>query len=129
MGKLYTVATPRNIIGMADIVGPLTTPSEMKFNDVLEMVRLGYEIYQVNPYNYSEKIKVTISNINDIKFKSSISMALSQRKLNREIQEMGKPIVVETVKKVKETKKKETEENNQTTNDPEKIIKPDGFTK
>ena len=137
MRKLYIVTTPKKILGMADIVGPLTTPSEIKFTDVLQMVRLGYNIYQVNPYDHSEKIKVTITNINDIEFKNSISKALSQRKLNREIQEMDKPVVVDVVTKAPKQKEPEEEvvvketvkEKKKQNNDQEKILKPDAFTK
>ena len=135
MSKLYTITTPKKIIGMADIMGPLTTPSEIEFNNVLEMVRLGYDIYQVNPYDHNEKIKVTLSNINNIKFKSSISMAFSQRKLNREIQEIDKPIIVDVKKK--DNKQKETVEINKKTKDEhidktveaQTIVKPDNFSK
>ena len=134
MSKLYIVTTPKTIIGMSDIMGPLTTPSEIEFAAVLEMVRLGYDIYQVNPYDYNEKIKVTLSNIHNIKFKSSISMAFSQRKLNREIQEMDKPIMVDVL--TKEQKEKETVEMSKDRKEkknkevePEKIVKPDDFSK
>lgn len=146
MEKLYIVTSTKNIIGMDNIQGPLTTPVNMKFNNVLEMVRRGYEVYQVNPFNHSEKVKVTISNINNISFKISRSAATAQKKLNEEIQEMSKPMVVDVV--VKETKKevdevikqKEKTENknfkqneNKKENKPEveqeKLNKPDEFSK
>ena len=144
MNKLYVITTPKNIIGMDDIQGPLTTPTPMKFNNVLEMVRRGYEIYQVNPYNHSEKVKVTISNINNISFKISRSAAMSQKKLNREIQEMNKAMVVDVV--VKENKniinekpeninikqnenKKENKSGVKSEPTQEKLTKPDEFRK
>ena len=146
MEKLYIVTSTKNIIGMDNIQGPLTTPVNMKFNNVLEMVRRGYEVYQVNPFNHSEKVKVTISNINNISFKISRSAATAQKKLNEEIQEMSKPMVVDVV--VKETKKevdevikqKEKTENknfkqnenkkeNKPEVDQEKLNKPDEFSK
>ena len=143
MEKLYTVTTPATIIGMDDIMGPLTTPSKMNFADVLDMVRRGYEIYQVNPYDNSEKIRVNISNINSIKFKTSISDATIQRKLNREIQEMNKSMLVDVVSKEtkvesvdnnvekpeKDYTKNKQNENKKNSDTAEKITKPDSFTK
>ena len=65
MINLYTVDTPREIIGM-NINGPLTTPTPMEYHNVLKMVKAGYTVYQHNPFNLNEKVKVTIRNINNI---------------------------------------------------------------
>lgn len=139
MDKLYIVKSQKTIIGMHDIMGPLTTPSKMKFSNVLEMVRKGYDIYQVNPYNTTEMVKVTISNINDINFSISRSTAASQKKLNREFQEMDKPIIVDVVSKEnkpinntkenKEDQKNKQNDNKKSSDTNEKISKPDDFTK
>lgn len=132
MEKLYIVTSRKNIIGMDDIQGPLTTPTIMKFNDVLEMVRKGYGIYQVNPYNHDEKVKVTISNINNIKFKTTRSSNTIQRKLNREIQEMNKPVFIDVVskgKKVSEEKKQNKQNETEVKNTIEKLEKADEFSK
>lgn len=143
MEKLYTVASAKPICGMGGIQGPLTTPSKIKFNDVLEMVRKGYEIYQVNPVDHSEKVRVSISNINDIVFKNTRSATTMQRKLNREIQNLNKPMyvdvvkkdtksVVETEKKTENKQQKETNKNKEKENENvsvEKVNTPDAFTK
>ena len=141
MVKLYTVDTPKVIIGMYDIQGPLTTPSKMEFANVLEMVRRGYKIYQVNPYDYNEKVRVTVSNINSIKFKTTRAANVAQRKLNQEIQDMDKPMMVDVVSKDKETTEniKSTEKDHGKNNkhnegknvnklpEGEKITTPDNF--
>jgi hypothetical protein len=127
---------------MDGIQGPLTTPTKFKFGDVLEMVRMGYKIYQVNPYDHNEKVRVTVTNINDIKFKTTRSKSCVQRKLNREIQEMNKPILVDVITKeskttdnktakenVKQNKHNDFKSNDDVSTDAEKIDKPDDFTK
>lgn len=139
MEKLYVVESPRTIIGMGDIQGPLTSPSKMEFANVLEMVRRGYKIFQVNPYDHSEKVRVTVSNINNIKFKVTRSKSCTQRKLNREIQEMNKPILVDVVSKdtkVNENKNankdqgKQNKQNDVKVNvEVEKVDQADDFTK
>ena len=143
MDKLYTVASTKPIYGMGKIQGPLTTPSKIDFADVLEMVRKGYDIYQVNPVDHSEKVKVTISNINNITFKNTRSTTTLQRKLNREIQELNKPMIVDVVSKdtksvefvetkVDNKQQKDSNKNKQNENkkdNVEKISTPDTFTK
>ena len=113
MTNLYTVESNREILGLGGIYGPLSEPTAIPYNDVLQMVRLGYKIYQVNPKDPTEKVKVTIKNINTIRFSNSRAMAVNKRKLNREIQEMGKPIMADvvrnnTAKKAEPPKKEET---------------------
>lgn len=136
MDKLYIVSTPKAIIGMDGMQGPLTTPTKMKFADVLEMVRKGYVIYEVNPHNHNEKVKVTVNNIHNIKFKTSRSMGAIQRKLNRELQEMEKEMIVDVVNKDKketDTKPVAKEQKKQNENKPdvqvEAVMAPDNFRK
>ena len=134
MAKLYTVASSKPIIGLG-IYGPLSTPTPMVYNDVLEMVTHKYDVYEVNPADYTEKVKVTISNINTITFKNSRAVSLRNRKRNREIQEMSKPVVVSTVKteteqvvvtKQNDKNKKEDNKNNKS---EVKVSTPDAFKK
>ena len=99
MDKLYTVTTPGPIPGLDNIVGPLTTPMRLSKINVLEMLKNNYEVYEHNPSNKTEKVRVTRYNINSIKFNSNRAVSTSKRKLNRSIQEMSKPVMVEPVKK------------------------------
>lgn len=105
MKKIYVVDDNKTIIGMDNIVGPLTTPSSMNFIDVLEMVKRGYNIYQVNPYNHSERVKVTLNNIHSVTFKSGRSAATTQKMLNRSIQAMEKGMIINVVEHADTTAK------------------------
>lgn len=91
MTKLYTVKTPKPIPCMGDIQGPMTEPTSMKFDDVLSMLCMGYEIYQHNPNKLSEKVLVTKQNIENIKFPTSKAKAISEKKDFKEMQILNKP--------------------------------------
>ena len=105
------------------------------------MSEVGYVIYKHNPHDLKEKVRVTTSNINNIRFKNTREAATSQRLLNRSIQEMDKPLVTEVVKKevkhhvVEEMDPKELEpvdvvtKNKKETNKEVKVDKPDAFKK
>ena len=87
--KFYTINSPREIYGMDGIVGPMTTPTALSFEDVLCMVRKGYEVYEHNPHELSEKVRVNIDNINNIKFSLSRPEAIIKKKLNKEMIELS----------------------------------------
>ena len=136
MLKKYTVETAGPIPCLDNIVGPLTTPTVMDHGSVLKMLNKGYVIYQHNPLNLSEKVRVTKKNISSIKFGAS-KKAVEQRNLNKEIQAMSKPIVkVEPVKPAVVEKKEEKNDNHKKDNKgpvikedkKEKVSSPDDFT-
>ena len=110
MKELYTIASARPIESLGGIQGPLSTPTQLKFNDVLAMVRKGYVIYKHNPHDLTEKVRLNMKNINNISFKRTRAEATSQRLLNRSIQEMDKPIVTKDEVTKKVTKPREVEE-------------------
>lgn len=91
MEKLYTVKTPKPIPCMGNIQGPMTEPTSMKFDDVLSMLCMGYEIYQHNPNKLSEKVLVTKQNIGNITFPTSKAKAISDKKDFKEMQLLNKP--------------------------------------
>ena len=129
MKKLYIVETRQPIYGLDGIVGPLTTPTEISFKNVLEMVNRGYIIYQVNPYDVNEKIRVTKSNINTIRFTVSRSRAALQQKQNRENLELIKPLNFSNQESTVEERVVVKENNAKNNNVDKKVTKPDKFTK
>lgn len=91
MRKLYTVMSAKEIPCMGGIQGPMTEPVPMKFDDVLEMVCRGYEIYQHNPHKLSEKKLVTKRNIGNIHFETSKAAAISEKETIKELQTLNRP--------------------------------------
>lgn len=137
MNKLYTVASIAPIVGLSDIMGPLRTPTKMEFHDVLTMVKRGYVIFEHNPVDPIEKVRVDQDNINSITFKNTRASALERHALNKAMIEDATPVYVEPI--VKEKKKEEKRESKkeekleiEDTKDPtkkaEKVSSPDDFT-
>lgn len=122
MRKLYTVATPKEIPCMGGIQGPMTEPVSMKFDDVLEMVCRGYEVYQHNPHKLSEKKLVTKRNIDNITFETSKAEAISEKAVIKEMQTLNKPM-----KDL--AKKKKPEQKDPVVPPVEKVDTPDVFEK
>lgn len=52
------------------INGPITTPVAMDVRSIVNMLNRGItEIYEINPYNVNEKIKITRQNCGTVNFK------------------------------------------------------------
>ena len=115
--KLYTVQSTGVIPGLG-INGPLTTPTKMEFLHVLDMVKKHYVVYEHNPSDTTEKVRVTINNINSIKFNSTRLAAVNRRNLNEEVQAMDKAMNVAVVNKNDHKKEK-----------PEPLKAPENKTK
>ena len=137
MNGFYTVESSKPIDCLGGIQGPLTTPVRLSFRDALQLVSKGLVVYKHNPYDLTEKVRVTRSNINTIKFNRTREQATSQRLLNRSIQELDTPLVVDVVKKEVKVEEPVIEvknisvftKNKKETNKEQKVSKPDSFTK
>ena len=146
--RLYTIGTASPIEALGNIVGPLTVPTKIDHNSIVKMLKNGYVIYQHNPYDLTEKVRVTKMNINTIKFTKTRSAATAQRMLNRSVQNADKGIIVANLKKedavrpnqqviVDNSGKKDDKNNNKHEEKKdapkkdvqEKVTAPDGFTK
>lgn len=88
--KQYIILTAKRIKCLKNITGPVTSPVELSLLDVLELVESGFDVYEVNPYNKKERVKVTPYNYNSITFKTTLSDMIARKKLNREIQNIDK---------------------------------------
>ena len=128
MKKLYTVNTVKNIPGLG-ISGPLTTPMKMEFHHVLDMVKNGYKVYEHNPQDLTEKVLVTMQNINTIEFKNSRATAMNRRELNQSLIDDSKPMVINKITKTKKVES-EPKEKEEVKDEPkkEKVSKPDEFS-
>lgn len=138
--RLYTVADGRIVPGLG-IKGPITTPTEMEITDVLKMVTSKYEVYQHNPYNNNEKVRVTLTNLRSIEF--SMADGLKAVKATEKKNKEKKDYTVEVVHKDQNNndnnyngKKKDKhnkgryEDNNQAVDErEERVNKPDAFEK
>jgi hypothetical protein len=144
--KLYTIDGTKEIPCLNNICGPVTEPVPLSREDVIDLLKRGFSVYQVNPHDKTEKVLVTRSNINSVVFKSTRAGATSKRLLNREIQKMSAPVTVDVVHKNQSTKVEEKTEKKSETNtssetkknnkqsasantEDSKVTTPDNFSK
>ena len=104
--NLYTVLDARVIDCLGGICGPIQHPTEMAESDVITMVRNGFTVYQHNPHNLREKVKVTRTNFNSIVFKTTRYDGYKSRCLNTELRNEAKKVSAPAPKKDKDNKKK-----------------------
>lgn len=111
--NLYTVLDARPIGCLGGITGPIQHPTAIAVDDVVSLVRDGFTVYQHNPHNPHERVRVTRNNFNSIVFKTTRYDGYKARALNREINEMRakeeKKVSAPSPKKDKENKKKESD--------------------
>jgi hypothetical protein len=107
--NLYTVLDPRVISCLGGITGPIQHPTPIAVDDVVSLVRDGFTVYQHNPHNPHEKVKVTRNNFNSIVFKTTRCDGYKARALNNELRKEALKVSAPTPKKEKESKKKESE--------------------
>ncbi len=105
---LYTVLDPRPIECLGGICGPIQHPTEISESDIILMIRDGFTIYQHNPHNLREKVKVTRLNFNSITFKTSRYDGFKTRALNKEVRSEDKKVSAPAPRK-EEKKKKGTD--------------------
>lgn len=111
--NLYTIKDARVISCLGGITGPIQHPTEMKPEDVITLVRNGFTVFQHNPHNLREKVKVTRNNFNTITFKTSQVDGYLARALNRELRNEAKKVSApapEPKKESKENKKEKSKE-------------------
>lgn len=104
--NLYTVLDARVIDCLGGICGPIQHPIEIAESDVITMVRNGFTVYQHNPHNLREKVKVTRLNFNSIVFKTTRYDGYKSRSLNTELRNEAKKVSAPAPKKDKDNKKK-----------------------
>lgn len=114
--NLYTVKDARVIDCLGGISGPIQHPTEIAESDVITLVRCGFTVYQHNPHNLREKVKVTRTNFNSIVFKTTRYDGYKSRSLNTELRNEAK---VASAPAPKKDKKKSSNE------DPKvEVVKP-----
>lgn len=122
MARKFTVASQGTVLGLG-ISGPITTPVVLDPKNVLKMVKKGMVIYEHNPYNTAEKVKMTVYNINTNKF--DMAAGLKAKSDNEAAIQKAQGMVIG----VAHREAAEKENNNKKNNKDSKITKPDNFEK
>lgn len=104
--NLYTVLDARVINCLGGITGPIQHPTEMDLNDVICLVRDGFTVFQHNPHNLREKVKVTRTNFGSIVFKTTRYEGIKLRALNTEMRNEAKKVSAPAPNKKEQKKEK-----------------------
>lgn len=116
--NLYTVKDARVIDCLGGICGPIQHPTEIAESDIITLVRCGFTVYQHNPHNLREKVKVTRTNFNSIVFKTTRYDGYKSRSLNTELRNEAKVASAPAPKKDEKKSSKEKE------NPKVEVVKP-----
>lgn len=126
--KMYIITTAKEIPCLGGITGPITTPVKLELSELIWLLNNGFTVYQCNPFDSNERVKVDRMNMHSITFTRNRAIVTLEQMENLKVQEMSKP--VEVVKKdnkqnntpspeVKDDKKK----------DSNKVLEADTFQK
>lgn len=113
---LFTIHSPGKIQELHNISGPVLTPVELSDAAVVALVRRGAIVYAHNPYDTTEKIKLTYKNMTTFNFRRTREQII---KKNAKVVEKGKssttPSVVVNEQNNQSNKKEKKENGNKNT--------------
>lgn len=101
----YIILDNREIPLYGGVCGPLSTPISIDKRTLIDLLQDGYTIYQVNPYDKNDKVKVTLDNYSNILFKRKRASVTSDRLVVRSVQDISNRVT-------KESNKDKQKENN-----------------
>ena len=61
--KLVTIESIGKIHSLGGLNGPITTPTKIKIETIIELINSGKVVYEVNPTNLKDKIRLTRLNV------------------------------------------------------------------
>ena len=131
--KLITIATKGSLSELGGILGPVILPEYVEISKVTALVCNRKKVYEVNPNNHSEKILLTIQNVNrdnfppaPIKVKANVGPApIPSQTMARTPEDVS----VKSEDTVMETTVEDTAEDSEKTKDKSKRLSKSDFKK
>lgn len=80
MNKLVTVESAGPIRLLGNINGPIKTPCSLSTDVIIDLINNNKIVYEVNPKNYNEKVRLTRLNINSDIFPSVVKSKIATNK-------------------------------------------------
>lgn len=117
MNKLVTIESAGPIKMMGDINGPIKTPCSVSTNVIIDLLNSGKVVYEVNPKNHAEKVRLTRLNVNSNNFPTNNTSKVDSRKQAIKARIRKHEERVQKAIAQKEAAKKETLKQVQTTAD------------
>ena len=93
--KLVTIESAGKISILGGIQGPITNPCRLSTDSIIELINSGKIVYEVNPKNSKEKIRLTRLNVYKTNFASTIKETVDKKKkvIEETIKTNSKPMV------------------------------------
>ena len=70
--KLVTIESYGRLAPLGGINGPISTPCNIDLKVIISLVNAGKVVYEVNPLNKSEKVRLTLSNVSSTNFNTTV---------------------------------------------------------
>lgn len=116
--KLVTIESYGKISVLGGLMGPITTPCRLDTNTIIALINSGKIVYEVNPNNMAEKIRLNRLNINSVNFKKDVIPSIKQTNVVKSNDNHNKNHAVET---------HDTNVDNKHNNNGEKLTNADAF--
>ena len=66
--KLCVVPTDGRIAELGGIIGPVSRPTKISYSAIVSMLNRGVPVYEVNPKNVNERVRLNFRNVNSVNF-------------------------------------------------------------
>ena len=103
----YVITTPGPISVLGGIAGPVKVAVEMTPYMAYRCVSEGHIVFEVNPYDHREKVRVTKANFNRISFSTTKVEMIKKKRMLEEIRGIKREPKLGASKKSEKDKKEE----------------------
>ena len=70
--KLCVVLADGRIPELGGIIGPVAVPTKIAYSSIVSMLNRGLPVYEVNPKNVIERVRLTFRNVNAVNFMKKV---------------------------------------------------------
>lgn len=70
--KLCVVLADGRIPELGGIIGPVAVPTKIAYSSIVSMLNRGLPVYEVNPKNVNERVRLTFRNVNAVNFMKKV---------------------------------------------------------
>ena len=78
--KLVVIGTTGPIPELGGISGPISSPSRVEVSTLIRMVNARRVVYEVNPKDYDQKVRLTVSNVTRDNFVEDLDEEIHSKK-------------------------------------------------
>ena len=91
--KLVTVESHGKLPQLGGIHGPIITPNYISINIIISLINAGKTVYEVNPANHHDRIRLTRLNATHQNFQQLPTNPIKNTNISKSIKAVEKPLV------------------------------------